>query len=224
MTRRIVVAGASRGIGAAIASHFVEQGDEVVALSRKASPHGRWIACDLSDAAQISALPDRIGAPVDALIFVAGIWEETAFTPDYDFASRPFAETAAVLSVNLLSPILLAQAMLRPLSQALPGRVVLIGSTSGLDNIGTPEVAYNASKAGLRAAAQALQRACPRIAVTIINPGDVATDEVIAAKSAGRMAQDGAIAMADMVAAVGFALSLSPVSVAREITLDPMLP
>jgi NAD(P)-dependent dehydrogenase (short-subunit alcohol dehydrogenase family) len=224
VTRRIVIAGASRGIGDAMARQFCGQGDEVISLSRGPSRYGTWLPCDLSDQAQIAALPDRIDAPIDALIFVAGIWEATAFTQDYTFVSRPAAETADILSVNLLAPILLAQALFPALLQSAYGRVVLIGSTSGLDNNGTPEVAYNASKAGLRAAAQALQKAAPRIGVTIINPGDVATADTIAAQSSGRMAADGAIPMADMVATVAFALSLSPGSVLREMTLDPMRP
>ncbi len=222
MTRRLVVAGASRGIGDAVARHFSEQGDEVIALSRGPSRHGRWLGCDLTDAAQIAALPERIGAPIDALIHVAGIWETTAFTQDYAFLSRPVTETANILSVNLLAPILLTQALFPALLQSPAGRVVLIGSTSGLENIGTPEVAYNASKAGLRAAAQALQKITPRIGVTVINPGDVATDGTVAAQASGAMADDGTIPMGDMVATVAFALSLSPGSVLREMTLDPL--
>lgn len=222
MTRRFVVAGASRGIGEAIARYFSEQGDDVVALSRSPARYGRWLGCDLTDAAQIAALPERIGAPIDALIHVAGIWETTAFTQDYAFLSRPVTETANILSVNLLAPILLTQALFPALLQSPAGRVVLIGSTSGLENIGTPEVAYNASKAGLRAAAHALQKVSPRIGVTVINPGDVATDGTVAAQASGAMADDGTIPMGDMVATVAFALSLSPGSVLREMTLDPL--
>jgi NAD(P)-dependent dehydrogenase (short-subunit alcohol dehydrogenase family) len=222
VTRRLVVAGASRGIGDAVARHFSEQGDEVIALSRSPSRHGRWLGCDLTDAAQIAALPELIGVPIDALIHVAGIWETTAFTQDYAFLSRPVTETANILSVNLLAPILLTQALFPALLQSPAGRVVLIGSTSGLENIGTPEVAYNASKAGLRAAAQALQKITPRIGVTVINPGDVATDGTVAAQASGAMADDGTIPMGDMVATVAFALSLSPGSVLREMTLDPL--
>jgi hypothetical protein len=60
--------------------------------------------------------------------------------------------------------------------------------------------------------------------VTVINPGDVATDGTVAAQASGVMADEGAIPMADMVATVAFALSLSPGSVLREMTLDPLRP
>lgn len=65
---------------------------------------------------------------------------------------------ANLLSVNLLAPILLVQALLPMMT---PGeRVIFVGSTSGLDNFGCPEVANTASKFGLRGAAQALAGCC----------------------------------------------------------------
>ncbi len=224
MTRRIVVAGASRGIGAAVAAHYAGQGDAVFSLSRGRAAYGNWIACDLADPAAITAAAQRIDAPVNALIFVAGIWEETAFSPSYEFAGRPEAETTAILSVNLRAPILMSQALIPALAQGQPGRIILIGSTSGLDNIGTPEVAYNASKAGLRGAAQALSQALAGqgIGVTLINPGDVATEEVIAAKTEGTMRAGGSVAISDVIAAVDFALGLSQITTAGEINLIPI--
>jgi 3-oxoacyl-[acyl-carrier protein] reductase len=217
VSRRIVLTGASRGIGAAIAAHYVAQGDEVISLSRERAASGRWIACDLLDPSTFGQVTDEIGGPVDALIHVAGIWEETAFSPSYDFAHRPVAETSGILTVNLLSPILLTQALLPVMTQG--ARILLIGSTSGLDQIGTPEVAYNASKAGLRGAAQAFARACRGIGVTIINPGDVESDEVIAAKADGSMRAGAPITMADVVRATDFALTLSASVVFSEINL-----
>jgi len=243
--RRIVVAGASRGIGAALAAHLEGQGDAVIALSRSPAAHGRWIACDLASPAAIAAAAAAIGGRVDALVFVAGIWEATAFSPDYRFDDRPAAETEAILAVNLRAPILLAQALLPALSPGAAGpagpagqagqegqagqagrtgRIVLIGSTSGLENNGAPEVAYNASKAGLRGAAQALAVALAGrgIGVTIINPGDVGSEGVIAGKAAGTMRPGGSIALRDVVAAVDFALGLSATATASEINLVPV--
>jgi 3-oxoacyl-[acyl-carrier protein] reductase len=214
---RIVVTGASRGIGAAIAAHFSRRGDQVISLSRGPASTGDWVHCDLADPAAIQRVAGQIGDPVDALIHVAGIWEETAFSPDYEFASRPATETSRILSVNLQSPILLAQALLPAMTEG--SRIVLIGSTSGLDQIGTPEVAYNASKAGLRGAAQALALARDGVGVTIINPGDVETDEVIAAKADGSMRAGAPITMADVVRATEFALTLSASVVFSEINL-----
>ncbi len=128
-------------------------------------------------------------------------------------------ETSRILTVNLLSPILLTQAL--PPVMSVRARIVLIGSTSGLDQIRTPEMACNASKAGLRGAAQAVARACPMVGVTLINPGDVATDEVIAAKADGRMAAGDTIPVADMLQATDFALAMSPAIRFSEINILP---
>jgi 3-oxoacyl-[acyl-carrier protein] reductase len=220
--RRIVVAGASRGIGAAVAAHFAGKGDAVIALSRGAAPHGRWLAADLSDAGEIAGLPARIDGRVDALLYTGGIWEEGAFTKAYRFAASPPRETEQVIAVNLIAPILLTQALL-PLMPA-GARVVFIGSLSALDNTASPEVANSASKYGLRGAAQALAKTLQPlgIGVGVINPGNVATDEVLSDIADGRFDEQVPIPMADLLAAFDFALALSPASVATEINLAQM--
>ncbi|PZQ95692.1 MAG: oxidoreductase [Cereibacter sphaeroides] len=217
--RRIVITGASSGIGAALAQRFLASGDEVIAISRRPAVAGtRWIGADLADADQIAAAAAAVGdAPLDALIHVAGIWEKEAFGEGYDFALSPVTETQTVLAVNLTAPILLTQALIAPLSRSADrpgGRVVFVGSTSGLDNIGLPEVAYNASKAGLRAAAQAMAVALAGrgIRITMINPDDVATDP---AGSGPRLT------VPDLCTAIEMVLALSPETVVSEMTLFP---
>jgi len=218
--RRIVVAGASRGFGAAVAGRCLT-GNEVISLSRGRSEHGAWIPCDLSDPAQIAAAADRIAGPVDALIFVAGIWEEQAFSPEYSLGGSASDEISGILAVNLQAPILLAKALIDKLRG---GRIILVGSTSGLDHVGTPEVAYNASKAGLRGAAQALAHALAGqgTAVSILNPGDIGTDDVIAAKAGGTLRAGGSLPLSDLLAAVDFLLALSPEASSCEINLVPL--
>lgn len=217
--RRIVVTGASSGIGAALAQRLLAAGDEVIAISRRpAVPGCRWIGADLGDASQIAQAAAKVGeAPLDAVIHVAGIWEKGAFGEGYDFAKTAVSETQTVLAVNLTAPILLTQALIPALSRGATtpgGRVVFVGSTSGLDNIGLPEVAYNASKAGLRAAAQAMTVALAGrgIRITMINPDDVAT---VAEGTGPRLA------VADLCAAIEMVLALSSETVVSEMTLFP---
>lgn len=152
--RRIVVAGASRGIGSAVAAHYAAKGDEVLSLSRGEARSGRWLKCDLSQPGEIAAMAGQIGGRIDALLFAGGVWEAGAFNDAYSFAASPPEETAMVLAVNLAAPILLTQALLPLMSDG--ARVVVIGSLSGLDNTATVEVANSASKYGLRGAAHAL--------------------------------------------------------------------
>jgi NAD(P)-dependent dehydrogenase (short-subunit alcohol dehydrogenase family) len=205
---RYLVTGGSRGIGAALVARLAGRGDEVVVVSRTAPAQGAWIKCDLARPEGFASVAARAGR-LDGLIHCAGIWEAAAFSPDYAFADCPPQETLAIIAVNLTAPILLTQALLPNLNAG--ARIVLIGSTSGLDRIGSPEVAYNASKAGLRGAAQALHRAlAPRHPVTLINPGDVATEG-----TSGLL-----IPLADVVLAVELALALSGESYLPELTID----
>ena len=205
---KVLVTGASRGIGAALTADLLAAGHEVWTLSRQPGP-GNWIACDLR---RPETFPDVVPSlpQLDAVIHSAGIWEETAFSDAYDFAARPARETLDIIAVNLAAPILLTQALLPNLNAG--ARVVLIGSTSGLERIGRPEVAYNASKAGLRGAAEALHLALKgQYPVTLVHLGDAATlrDEA------------GLIPVADIVSTVRLALSLSARTYLPELTIEP---
>jgi NAD(P)-dependent dehydrogenase (short-subunit alcohol dehydrogenase family) len=78
------------------------------------------------------------------------------------------------LNLNLRAPMHLARAA-APHLLARGGQLVLIGSIAGL--VGVPEeVAYGATKAGLRGLADGLRAEWhPRVAVTLVSPGPVAT-------------------------------------------------
>jgi len=73
-----------------------------------------------------------------------------------------------------------------------------MGALSGLDNFPAREVANSASKFGLRGVVHALREELrqDRIAITIINPGNIATPEVLSdLKQAGK-SEENAIAIA----------------------------
>lgn len=219
---RLVVMGASRGIGAAAALHFAPRTRDLVSVSRSPAAAGRWIAADVSTDAGIAATVAAVGSePLDALLYLGGIWETGAFRSDYDFAKSPPAETRAVINVNLIAPILLTQALAPALARAANPRVVLMGSTAGLPGAGDPEVANTASKAGLIGAAEAMAQALrpSRIGVTVINPGDVATPEVENDIATGTVLSAPPIPIADLLAAIEFVLTCSPAAVPRQINL-----
>ncbi len=225
--KRVVVAGASRGIGAAIAGRLVDRGWDVISLSRGQAPHGRWVEADLSDPASAALVAREVGdAPLDALIYGGGVWEKGAFTSEYDFAATSVDETLNVISVNMTAPILLSQSLRPALSKAAPGRILFIGSLSGLDNAASPEVANSASKYGLRGAAQALEKSLrdDGIGVTVLNPDNVATPEVLEDIQTGAFGPQVPIPMEDLLACVECALSLSPASTLREMNLAQIRP
>jgi NAD(P)-dependent dehydrogenase (short-subunit alcohol dehydrogenase family) len=233
--RHLVIFGASRGLGAAFNLGLPEPGDTAWLVSRGRPDVDRadgarraWVRADLASA----EAPGLVGAAlagerVDALIYNAGIWEADAFEPGYDFASVSPDETARILAVNLTAAIHCVQALLPNLRRSPHGKIILVGSTSGLENSRAPEVAYGASKFGLRGAAHALRQHLrpDRIGVTVLNPGTIASVE--APYELGREAVLAAhgtrlIPMHDLVALVKCVLSLSAATCVKEIDVPAM--
>ncbi|MEM6483300.1 MAG: SDR family NAD(P)-dependent oxidoreductase [Pseudomonadota bacterium] len=220
--QRCIIFGASRGIGAAYAAHLSTRGDEVLSVSRTKPPLGKWIRADLAEPAGITTVSEAVGAdPIDAFLFLGGIWEAGAFTDAYEFQASPDAETRAVLSVNLIAPIELIKALLPNLKRSENPRAVFIGSLSGLENSATPEVANTASKFGLRGAAEAMRCVLKGqgVAVSVINPGNVETPEVIEDIATGAFAPQVPIPMADLFAVIDCALAMSPASEIRVLDI-----
>lgn len=223
--RRVMVAGASRGIGLAVAQARAAAGDEVLSVSRTPSPAGRWIEADLGTASGCRKAADAVGGvPLDALLYMGGTWETDAFTTAFDFERCSDDDLRRVLDVNLLAPIRLAQRLLPVLRKAPVPRIVLMGSLSGLPHRASPEVANTASKFGLQGVAQALVEATRShgIGVTVINPGNVATPEVVAELAQGQLLGGQAIAMTDLLACVDLVLRMGARSTVERIDLATM--
>ncbi len=180
----ILITGASRGLGDAFSRGLGRAGDTLWLVSRNSPPslsledgvRRHWIEADLSSAGIHQHIAASLETNLDVLIHNAGIWESTAFSSQYDFGQVSEAETRAVLEVNLIAPILLTQALLLKLQNSSNPKIVLIGSINGLENSNMPEVAYSASKFGLRGVAHALREHLrdQKIGVTVLNPGSIA--------------------------------------------------
>jgi NAD(P)-dependent dehydrogenase (short-subunit alcohol dehydrogenase family) len=210
--RKIAVIGASRGIGAAVAQHFAQKGENVVSVSRSQAVAGEWIQADISTSEGIKSIADKLGeSALDALLFMGGVWEDGAFTDQYDFMKSSDRETRFVIAVNTIAPIELTRQLAKNLVKSDNPRVIFIGALSGLDNAATAEVANTASKFGLRGAAQALKLALRdyKIGVTVINPGNVATEEVMTDIEEGRSPQQVPIPLTDLISAIEWILELS---------------
>jgi 3-oxoacyl-[acyl-carrier protein] reductase len=208
-----VVIGGSRGIGAAVAQHFAEKGDRVFAVSRTPATAGTWIPADIATPAGIAAVKTALGEiPLDGLLFMGGMWEEGAFTDAYDFEQSSDAETRWVISVNAIAPIELTRVLASNLIQTANPRAIYIGALSGFDHCATVEVANTASKFGLRGAVQALRLALGQqgIGFTVINPGNVATEEVLDDIASGRFPPQTPIPMGDLLSSLEWVCSLSP--------------
>ncbi len=151
--RRVLVTGASGGIGAAIVRDLVREGARVMAVARRVGPlealaretGARSIPADAADPADVEALARSVQdeGPLFAVINAAGA-----------FDVAPVAETEPemfdrMIRGNLWAPFLVTRALLPAMLEAGTGHVVTIGSVAG--RIAFPgNGAYSASKFGVR--------------------------------------------------------------------------
>lgn len=224
--KTVVVAGASRGIGLAVAEHCVEQCSRLLAVSRTPAPVGEWLQADLSDLAGVQTVAEAVGAePLDALLYMGGTWEEHAFTREYRFEDCTDEDITRVIGVNLVAPIRLVQALLPALRKSDNPKVIFMGSLSGRDNFPGREVANSASKFGLRGVVHALRQELrpQRIGVTVINPGNVGTPEVLEDLANDALVGGEAIPLSDLLSVIDCVMSLSRATCIKEIDLPAML-
>lgn len=226
MYGNILVFGASSGIGAAAARHFSSCCERLFTVSRRPAVCGEWIAADLQQTADILRLAAELhGQRIDALLYLGGTWETHAFTPAYDFETCSIEDMNRVLDVNLLAPILLVQQLLPNLKLSPNPRIILLGAAlDSLDQIPYPEVANAASKYGLRGMVAALRQSLKphQIGVTLLQPGYVATPEVLNDLAAANQSPSQAIPLSDLMLLIESILQLSRSTNVNEIDMPNM--
>ncbi|ETH33935.1 oxidoreductase, short chain dehydrogenase/reductase family protein [Bordetella pertussis H897] len=148
MSRPVVlVTGASRGIGRAIAQRLLADGYDVVNFSRgkpaDVLPGERFVPVDLSDTEAARRAATELAAQREVLHLVnnAGLIEVAGIDQVAPDAMQ------RTLALNLVAPLVLLQALLPGMRARGYGRVVNIGSRAALGKPGRS--AYGASKAGL---------------------------------------------------------------------------
>ena len=179
-----LITGGAQGIGYACAEAIAEDGariiladinaDGVKAAAEKLGGGTVALACDMGDAAQVSAMFDRIEAeigPVSILVSCAGI-----AIPN-DFLETPLEEFTSVINVNLVGTFMAIQRVARSMIAAgIRGDIVNMSSVNA--QIAIPTIAaYCASKGGVMqlTKASALALAPHGIRVNAVGPGSIDT-------------------------------------------------
>ena len=175
----VVITGANRGIGLAIAQIYRKRGDRVIALCRRASKElrdsGAGIVEDV-DVTSPEALRKAAAAvgDVDVLVANAGVLSNEALSAVAEASDRIERQ----FRVNALGPLLTVHAFADKLASG--AKVALVTSRMGsmADNTSGGSYGYRMSKAALNAAGRSLANdlASRGIAVGLLHPGYVRTD------------------------------------------------
>ncbi len=237
-SRAVLVTGASRGIGAAIARAFAGEGDRVAVhygSSREAAEQvlaslpgeGHVLApADITDPAAVRTMVDdaaRALGGIDVLVNNAGVFvPHPVDATTYEQWQEGWAQT---LGVNLVGPANVTWCALAHMPDG--GRIVNVGSRGAFR--GEPDQpAYGASKAGLTAFGQSLARALGprRISVTTVAPCFVDTEmaarRMVGEEGVRRRAESpmNRIATVDDVAAAALYLASPQAEFATGTVLD----
>lgn len=233
MSNTVLVTGASRGIGRAIALHAAQRGHDVVVHCRSRVDEAETVAARIRelgckarvlsfDVADRKAAATALEADIETHGAYYGVVCNAGISNDTAFPAMTAAEWDGVVHTNLdafynvLHPVVMPMVRRRA-----PGRIVTLSSVSGLvGNRG--QTNYSAAKAGIIGASKALalELASRHITVNCVAPGLIETEMVsaellqealklIPARRAGQPEE--------VAALVGFLLSAEAAYITRQV-------
>jgi citronellol/citronellal dehydrogenase len=220
--RRVVVTGASRGIGAAAAQRFAAEGADVAIVARTLEQHDHLagslretatriealgaraalIAADLTDAEDRSRIvpsaADALGGPVDILVNNAAA---AIYGPVRDF---PLKRRRLIFEVNVHAPFDLAQAVLPSMIERGEGWIVNISSGTARPIANSTMTVYGASKAALNRMTHglAVELAGSGVRVNTVEPRAAVMSEGATALIGDTVRADQIESMEEMVEAI----------------------
>jgi len=181
----VLVTGASRGIGAAIADTLAAQGATVIGtatseagaakIGERLSAHGgHGRVLDVSQPGTIEALVDSIASEFGAISILVN---NAGITRDNLLMRMKDEDWQAILDTNLTSVYRSSKAVMRGMMKARRGRIINIASVIGVTgNAG--QANYAAAKAGIIAFSKSLAKEIGSrgVTVNVVAPGFIATD------------------------------------------------
>ncbi|CAX27248.1 MAG: SDR family oxidoreductase [Methylorubrum extorquens] len=220
--RLVVVTGASRGLGLAMAETLAADGFRVVALARRPSEAleaaqvaapGRiaFVPADLGEIDALQALTQRIRAehgPVYGLVNNAALGTPGLLT------TMPASKIAELVHLNTLAPMVLTKYLARGMMTASAGRIVNVSSIIAFTGYNALSV-YAATKASMIGFTKSLAREVGRLGVTVnaVAPGFIETamtgemDEAERGRVANRSALKRLAEPQDVADAVAYLMS-----------------
>ncbi|AKN16251.1 SDR family oxidoreductase [Mycobacterium haemophilum] len=200
MTRqKILITGASSGLGAGMARSFAAKGRDLALCARRADRLGEMkdellqqypaikvavAALDVNHHEQVpkvfSELSDELDG-IDRIVVNAGIGKGARLGSGKLWANKATIET------NLVAALVQIETALEMFTKSGSGHLVLISSVLGAKGVPGVKAAYAASKAGMRSLGESLRAEYPSgpIKISVVEPGYIETE--MTAKSASTM-------------------------------------
>lgn len=183
----ILITGANRGIGLALARQYAADGWRVHATAREprkadelnAIDGADVHALDVTDHSAIAQLAEKIDEPLDVVVANAGVGGKNGDGSSVQFGNVDYDAFRKVLEVNLFGALATAEAFTEHLKKGEQKKLVCISSLMGsIGDTSGGALSYRTSKAALNMAMQAsaAQLAADGIATAVLHPGWVKTD------------------------------------------------